>query len=121
MSQPTTQRPPQVSLASGIVMFSSVVVLLTVWERVTSLGSLETQEAISDVLADAPFDSLCLTVTSSTDQLRISCMVAAACAWFAKIPARVDVRPRQKAMEAFGRPRRPTSASAAFLIAVGQG
>ena len=51
MSQPTKQRPPQVSLASGIVMFSSVVVLLTAWERVTSLGSLETQEAIRDLLA----------------------------------------------------------------------
>ena len=58
MSQPTKQRPPQVSLASGIVMFSSVVVLLTAWERVTSLRSLETQDAIRDVLADAPFSSL---------------------------------------------------------------
>ena len=51
MSQPTKQRPPQVSLASGIIMFSSVVVLLTAWERVTSLGSLETQDAIRAALA----------------------------------------------------------------------
>jgi len=95
VSQPTTQRPPQVSLASGIVMFSSVVVLLTAWERVTSLGSLETQDAIRDVLADAPFSSLGLTVSSTSDLLRVSCMVAAACAcatailgWYVRKPDR---------------------------------
>jgi hypothetical protein len=95
VSQPTKQRPPQVSLASGIVMFSSVVVLLTAWERVTSLGSLETQDAIRDVLAEAPFSSLGLTVSSTTDLLRVSCMVAAACAcatailgWYVRKPDR---------------------------------
>jgi hypothetical protein len=95
VSQPTTQRPPQVTLASGIVMFSSVVVLLTVWERVTSLGSLETQQAISEVLADAPFTSLDLTVSGTVELLRISCMVAAVCAcatailgWYVRKPDR---------------------------------
>jgi hypothetical protein len=95
VSQPTTQRPPQVTLASGIVMFSSVVVLLTVWERVSSLGSLETQQAIAEVLADSPFTSLDLTVSSTTELLRISCMVAAACAcatailgWYVRKPDR---------------------------------
>jgi hypothetical protein len=95
VSQPTTHRPPQVSLASGIVMFSSVVVLLTAWERVTSLRSLETQEAIRDVLAEAPFTSLGLTVSSTTELLRVSCMVAAACAcatailgWYVRKPDR---------------------------------
>ncbi|TGN63610.1 hypothetical protein EXE59_06340 [Nocardioides eburneiflavus] len=95
MSQPTTQRPPQVSLASGIVMFSSVVVLLTVWERVSSLGSLETQQAIAEVLAESPFSSLDLTVSSTTELLRVSCMVAAVCAcatailgWYVRKPDR---------------------------------
>ncbi|HYH72418.1 MAG TPA: hypothetical protein VD764_04330 [Nocardioides sp.] len=95
MSQPTKQRPPQVSLASGIVMFSSVVVLLTAWQRVTSLGSLETQDAIRGVLADAPFSSLGLSVSSTTELLRVSCMVAAACAcatailgWYVREPDR---------------------------------
>lgn len=95
MSQPTTQRPPQVGLASVIVMFSSVVVLLTVWERVTSLRSLETQESIRGVLADAPFSSWALTLEGTTELLRISCMVAAACAcatavlgWYVRRPDR---------------------------------
>jgi len=95
VSQPTKQRPPQVSLASAIVMFSSLMVLLTAWERVTSLRSLETQEAIRNVLADAPFSSLGLTVPTTTELLRISCMVAAACAcatailgWYVRRPDR---------------------------------
>ena len=95
VSQPTTQRPPQVTLASGIVILSSVVVLLTVWERVTTLGSLETQEGIRDVLDQAPFASLDLTVNGATDLLRITCMVAAACAcatgilgWYVRKPDR---------------------------------
>jgi len=95
VSQPTTQRPPQVSLASGIVMFSSVVVLLTVWERVSSLRSLETQQAIGEVLADSPFSSLDLTVSGTTELLRISCMIAAVCAcatailgWYVRKPDR---------------------------------
>jgi hypothetical protein len=95
VSQPTTQRPPQVGLASAIVMFSSVVVLLTVWERVSSLRSLETQESIRGVLADAPFSSWGLTVDGTTELLRISCMVAAACAcatavlgWYVRTPDR---------------------------------
>ena len=58
MSQPTEQRPPQVTLASGIVMFASFVVLLTAIERVTTLGSLETQQSIRDVLGESPFSSL---------------------------------------------------------------
>ena len=44
VSQPTEQRPPQVTLAAGMVMFSSVLVLLTACERVSALGSLETQD-----------------------------------------------------------------------------
>lgn len=95
MSQPTEQRPPQVTLASGIVMFASVVVLLSAWDRVTTLGSLETQDAVRGFLADWPFDSLGLDVSTTTDLLRYASMVAAAgaCAtgilgWFVRKPDR---------------------------------
>lgn len=57
VSKPTEQRPPQVSLASAIVMFASVLVLLTAWEQVASIGSLETQEAVDTFLAEPPFSS----------------------------------------------------------------
>lgn len=95
MSQPTEQRPPQVTLASGIIMFASVIVLATAWEQVTTLGSLETQQSLRDALAQAPFSSLGLDVESATQLLRVTCMVAAACAcatailgWFVRKPDR---------------------------------
>lgn len=95
VSQPTEQRPPQVTLASGIVMFASIMVLLTSWERVTTLGSLETQEAIATALAEPPFSSLGLDVQSASDLLRWVVLVAAmsACAtailgWYVRKPDR---------------------------------
>ena len=95
MSKSTEQRPPQVTLASGIVMFASIVVLLTAWERVSALGSLETQDAIRAALAEAPFSSLGLDVQSATDALRLAGMVAAASAcatailgWYVRKPDR---------------------------------
>jgi hypothetical protein len=95
VSTSTEQRPPQVTLASGIVMFASVVVLLTAWERVSTIGSLETQEAIRDVLSEAPFSSLGLDGESASGLLRIAAMVAAATAcatailgWYVRKPDR---------------------------------
>ena len=95
VSQPTATRPPQVTLASGIVIFSSFIVLLTAWERVSTLGSLETQEAIRDFLGESPFSSLGLDVNSATQALRVSCLVAAAAAcatailgWYVRKPDR---------------------------------
>lgn len=95
MSQPTDQRPPQVTLASGIVMFSSLIVLVSAWERVSTLGSLETQQAIQEFLAEAPFSSLGLDVAGASELLRITCLVAAASAcatailgWYVRKPDR---------------------------------
>ena len=95
MSQPTAQRPPQVTLAVGIIIFASVMVLLTAWERITTLGSLENQQAIRDLLAEAPFSSLGLTVDGTSELLRIACLVAAASAcatgilgWYVRKPDR---------------------------------
>lgn len=80
MSQPTDQRPPQVTLAAGIIMFSSLIVVLSAWQRVSTLGSLETQQSIREFLAEAPFSSLGLDAAGATELLRIICLVAAACA-----------------------------------------
>jgi hypothetical protein len=95
VSQSTEQRPPQVTLASGIVIFASFVVLLTAFERVTTLGSLETQQSIRDILAEAPFSSLGLDLEGATRLMRIGALVAAAgaCAtailgWYVRKPDR---------------------------------
>ncbi len=95
MSQPTEQRPPQVTLASGIIMFASFVVLISAWDRVSTLGSLETQQAIRDFLAEPPFTSLGLDAAGASELLRITCLVTAAgaCAtailgWYVRKPDR---------------------------------
>lgn len=95
VSTSTEQRPPQVTLASGIVMVASVVVLLSAWQRVTTLGSLETQEAVSAFLAEPPLSTVGLDVSGVTQLLRISAMVAAASAcatailgWYVRRPDR---------------------------------
>lgn len=95
MSKPIEQRPPQVTLAAGIIVFASVMVLVTAWERVSTLGSLETQQAIRDLLAEPPFSSLGVSVDEATSVLRVSCLVAAAAAcgtailgWYVRRPDR---------------------------------
>ena len=95
MSTPTEQRPPQVTLAAGIIVFASVLVLVTAAERVSTLGSLETQQAIRDLLAEPPFASLGVSVDEATSLLRISCLVAAVAAcgtailgWYVRKPDR---------------------------------
>ena len=126
MSQPTEQRPPQVSLASSIIMFASFLVLATAWERVTTLGSLETQQAIEAFLADPPFSSLGLDVDGASQVLRIACLVAAACAcatgilgWYVRKPD----RPARLALTLFAVPvfvtGLPVSGLAGSFVAAG--
>ncbi len=95
MSEPIKTRPPQVTLASGMVMASSVVVLLTAWSQVAALGSLETQEAIAAALDAPPFDSLGLGAAALTDAVRVLALVSAVCAcatgilgWYVRRPDR---------------------------------
>jgi hypothetical protein len=95
VSQPTEQRPPQVTLAAGIIVFASLMVLVTAWERVSMLGSLETQQAVRDLLAEPPFSSLGVSVDEGTSLLRISSLVAAVAAcgtailgWYVRRPDR---------------------------------
>jgi hypothetical protein len=95
VSQPTEQRPPQVTLASSIVMFASVVALLTAWELVSSLGSLEMQDTIRGVLVDPPFSGTGLDLQAASDLLRVVATVSAVCAcatailgWYVRRPDR---------------------------------
>ena len=95
MSEPIKTRPPQVTLASGLVIVSSVVVLATSWTQVASLGSLDTQEAVAAALAEPPVASLGLDAAGLTNLVRVLAMVAAvgACAtgilgWYVRRPDR---------------------------------
>lgn len=90
MSTPTRPpsappRPPQVTLAAMLIMGGSALVVVTVFERVAGLHSLETREAVERFLADAPADDLGLDVPAVLTILRVLCMVAAGCATAAAI------------------------------------
>ncbi len=67
-------------MAAGVVMFSSVLVLLTAFERLTTVRSLDSRNAIEDLLAQRPASSLGLDIESATQMLYFSGVIAALCA-----------------------------------------
>lgn len=80
MSQPSTQRPPQVTLAGSVVIFASVLVVLSVWEHVSNLRSLESREAIERFLASPTGSGTGLDVEGVIRLSQTISMVAAGCA-----------------------------------------
>jgi hypothetical protein len=82
---PVPARPRQVTMAAWLIMGGSVLVLVTVFERVAGLHSLETRESVQQFLAEPPGDGLGIGVSGVLDILRVLCMVAAGCATAAAI------------------------------------
>ena len=80
MTTTSTQRPPQVTLAGSVVMVSSLLIVLTMWEQVSNLRSLETREAIETVVAGPMGQALGLGVEQTIRLLHVACLVSAACA-----------------------------------------
>ena len=67
-------------MAAGVVMLSSVVVLLTAWERLSSVRSLDTRNAIEQLLAEPALDGFGLDVEGAISILYVSGVVSALCA-----------------------------------------
>ena len=67
-------------MAAGVVMFSSVLVLLTAWDRLSSLGSLDTRNGIEDLLAEPAFSRFGLDFDGAIQVLYVSGVIAALCA-----------------------------------------
>lgn len=84
MSSPPP-RPSQVTFAAGVIIVGSVLLVLSVFEQISGLRSLETQEAVQDFLAEPPGDGLGLSVDDVLLGMRILSMIAAACATAAAI------------------------------------
>ncbi|WP_460824394.1 hypothetical protein [Nocardioides ungokensis] len=82
---PAPTRPRQVTLAAWLIMGGSVLVVLTVFERMSGLHSLETRQAVEKFLSEPPGDGLGVGVSGVLDALRVFCMVAAGCATAAAI------------------------------------
>jgi len=74
-----------VTLAAWLIMGGSVVVVLTVFERVAGLHSLETRQSVQKFLSEPPGADLGVGVTEVLAILRVLCMVAAGCATAAAI------------------------------------
>lgn len=84
MSEPLP-RPRQVSMAAWMIMGGSILTVLTVFETIANLNTLETREAVAEFLAEPPGDGLGLDVPGALLVLRILSMVAAGCATVAAV------------------------------------
>jgi hypothetical protein len=80
MSERTPVRPAQVTIAAGLVMAGSVIVVLMAFSQVTELRSLDTREAVEEYLSKPPGDALGLGLQDALSALRAVSMIAAACA-----------------------------------------
>jgi hypothetical protein len=78
-------RPTQVTIAAWLVMGGSVFVVLTAFDQIAGLRSMETREAVEEFLSKPPGDSLGLGVQGMLSVMRVLTMVTAACATAAAI------------------------------------
>ena len=86
METPTgPPRPRQVTLAAWLIMLGSAFVVLTMFERIAGLHTLETQRSVEAFLSEPPGDGLGLGLQGIQDILHTLAMVAAGCAAAAAI------------------------------------
>ena len=71
-------RPRQASFAGWVIVIGSVLVVVSAFERVAGLQSIETQESIRSFLAEPPGDGLGLSFDSAREILRVLALVAGA-------------------------------------------
>src|SRR4051794_1218861 len=82
VSEPPTApvRPPQVTIAGGIVIAGSFFVVLQMWDRITGLHSLETRTTLAAYLSDSRLGRDGVALAQLTTIARVSAMAAAAIA-----------------------------------------
>jgi hypothetical protein len=73
-------RPRQVTIAAAMIMAGSAAVVLTVFQQIAGLHSIDTRDAVERTLSEPPFDGLGMSVDRILDVIRVLSMVAAACA-----------------------------------------
>src|SRR6478609_8668199 len=85
VSEPSTSRPRQVTLAGWMLMAGSTLAVLLVADRLAGLHSLETRQAVERFLAQPPGSDLGLEVDGALGLIRTAAMVTAGCATAAGI------------------------------------
>ena len=73
-------RPGQATFAAWLIIGGSVILVLTAWQRISSLHTLEVQEELRRVLSEPPLSSSGLGFEGLKTTIRVMCMVAAAAA-----------------------------------------
>ena len=71
-------RPRQASFAGWVIVIGSVLVVVSAFEQVAGLQSIESQEAIRDFLATPPGDGMGLDFDAAREILRVLALVAGA-------------------------------------------
>lgn len=85
MSDAALPRPRQVTMAGWMIIAGSLLVVVTVFERMAAVNDLETREAIEQFLSRPPGDGLGLDVPAVQSLIRVFSMIAGACAAAAAI------------------------------------
>jgi hypothetical protein len=82
VSEPSTtpSRPPHVTFACAIVLVGSVFVVLQMWDRISTLRTIDTRTTLSAFLASSRLGDLGVGVAQLTTTVQVASMAAAACA-----------------------------------------
>ena len=85
MTEPTPERPRQVTLAGWLIMVGSAIVVALVYQCVSGLHTVETRETVEAFIAKPPISELDIGVDAVITAIRMMAMVTAGCATAAAI------------------------------------
>ncbi|RYP86667.1 hypothetical protein EKO23_08320 [Nocardioides guangzhouensis] len=80
MSDTAPNRPPQVTMAGWVTILGSAAVVLTVFDLVANLRSIDTRERVQKALSEPPLDGTGIGLQTVLSIMHVTAMVAAGCA-----------------------------------------
>ncbi|MFW6868548.1 hypothetical protein ACOACQ_14235 [Nocardioides sp. CPCC 206347] len=78
-------RPGHATIAGSLIIGGSIIVVLSAWERISTLRTLEVQEKLQTALGKPPMSGLGLTLDGYTSMLQVLCVIGAGAATAAAI------------------------------------
>lgn len=73
-------RPGHATLAGALIIGGSIIVVLSAWERISTLHTIEAQEELQRILAGPPMSGTGLTADGLATLVRVLCLVGAGAA-----------------------------------------
>lgn len=71
-------RPRQTTVALSLVVGAGLIALLTAWETMAGIDSIDTRESLEKLLSESPWNNTGLSVAGLRDAYRVSALVAGA-------------------------------------------